>query len=222
MLFVADQIPSELRRIVEFLNEQMDPAEVLAIEIRQFIGEGQKILVPRVIGQTAEAERKKSVSGTKQWDESTFFTALTEQQGQSKADIVRRILAWSKERFPRIRWGTGPLNPSFMPVLPAGNFKYLPFAVYLDGSFEVRFQYLRDRPPFDCEDMRKELLRRLNAIPEVALPKNSIDRRPSIPLFALEELKAIEQLLHVMEWAIEVISSSTSVDSDSFKGNPAK
>jgi len=30
MLFVADRIPAELRRIVEFLNEQMDPAEVLA------------------------------------------------------------------------------------------------------------------------------------------------------------------------------------------------
>jgi len=40
MLFVADEIPSELRRIVEFLNQQMDPAEVLALEIRQYLGEG--------------------------------------------------------------------------------------------------------------------------------------------------------------------------------------
>ena len=38
MLFVADEIPDELRRVVEFLNEQMDPAEVLAVEIRQFAG----------------------------------------------------------------------------------------------------------------------------------------------------------------------------------------
>ena len=30
MVFVADEIPTELRRIVEFLNEQMDPAEVLS------------------------------------------------------------------------------------------------------------------------------------------------------------------------------------------------
>jgi hypothetical protein len=34
LLFVADIIPLELRRIVEFLNEQMDPAEVLAVELR--------------------------------------------------------------------------------------------------------------------------------------------------------------------------------------------
>jgi hypothetical protein len=53
LVFVADSIPPELRRVVEFLNSQMNPAEVLAIEIKQFIGSGVKTLVPTVIGQTA-------------------------------------------------------------------------------------------------------------------------------------------------------------------------
>ena len=34
--FVAEEIPRELRRIVEFLDVQTDPAEVLAVEIRQY------------------------------------------------------------------------------------------------------------------------------------------------------------------------------------------
>lgn len=59
MLFVADEIPKELKRVIEFLNEQMDPAEVLAIEIKQFVGQGVKTLVPRVVGQTSEAQIKK-------------------------------------------------------------------------------------------------------------------------------------------------------------------
>jgi hypothetical protein len=46
MMFVADEIPVELRRIVEFLNEQMDSAEVLAIEVRQFANGNVKTLVP--------------------------------------------------------------------------------------------------------------------------------------------------------------------------------
>lgn len=62
MLFVADMIPPELRRVVEFLNKQMDPAEVLAVEIKQYVREGMKTLVPRVIGQTAEAETRKGGS----------------------------------------------------------------------------------------------------------------------------------------------------------------
>src|SRR5690606_39173135 len=36
LLFVADRIPDELRGMVEFLNERMDPTEVLAVEVKQF------------------------------------------------------------------------------------------------------------------------------------------------------------------------------------------
>jgi hypothetical protein len=59
MVFVADRIPAELQRIVEFLNEQMDPAEVLAVEVRQFTGQGITTLAPRVVGQTSAAQRQK-------------------------------------------------------------------------------------------------------------------------------------------------------------------
>jgi hypothetical protein len=62
MIFLADVIPAELRRIIEFLNGQMDPAEVLGIEIRQFRGSGLQTLVPRVVGQTASAAARKHPS----------------------------------------------------------------------------------------------------------------------------------------------------------------
>jgi hypothetical protein len=68
MVFVADEIPSELRRIIEFLNEQMDPADVLGLEVRQYLGEGRAVLVPRVVGYTAEAEQAKATRGTRTWD----------------------------------------------------------------------------------------------------------------------------------------------------------
>jgi hypothetical protein len=72
MVFVADVIPNELRRIVEFLNEQLDPAEVFAVEIRQYAGTGLTSLIPRVIGQTAEAQVRKTAGSTRQWTEDTF------------------------------------------------------------------------------------------------------------------------------------------------------
>ena len=55
LLFVADGIPDELTRVVEFLNEQMPGIEVLAVEIKQFRGETGRTLAPRVIGRTAAA-----------------------------------------------------------------------------------------------------------------------------------------------------------------------
>ena len=52
LLFVADGIPDELTRVVEFLNEQMPGIEVLAVEVKQFLGGTGRTLVPRVIGRT--------------------------------------------------------------------------------------------------------------------------------------------------------------------------
>lgn len=59
LLFVADEIPDSLARIVEFLNEQTrDNIEVLAVEIKQFSGQNTQTLVPRVIGRTAAPQSK--------------------------------------------------------------------------------------------------------------------------------------------------------------------
>ena len=55
LVFVADVIPRELARIVEFLNDQMD-ADVRAVELNWFAADGGHMtLSPRVIGQTERA-----------------------------------------------------------------------------------------------------------------------------------------------------------------------
>ena len=55
LLFVADEIPDPLQRVVEFLNEQMSAIEVLAVEIKQFRNQSMQTVVPRVLGRTAKA-----------------------------------------------------------------------------------------------------------------------------------------------------------------------
>src|SRR5690606_1395605 len=64
MVFVADAIPDDLRPIVEFLNEQMNPAEVLAVEVKQYVAEnhGWRTLAPTVYGRTAAAAAKSAVA----------------------------------------------------------------------------------------------------------------------------------------------------------------
>jgi hypothetical protein len=46
LVFVADEIPASLQRLVEFLNEQMPRVEVLAVEIRQYPATGSKTGAP--------------------------------------------------------------------------------------------------------------------------------------------------------------------------------
>lgn len=73
MVFLADQIPSELKRIVEFLNEQLDTAEALAVEVKQYseggTGEAARtVFAPRLFGQTEQA-RRSSRSTSRSGDE---------------------------------------------------------------------------------------------------------------------------------------------------------
>ena len=65
LLFVADDIPVSLERIVEFLNAQMAGIEVLAVEIKQFKGDSGQTLVPRVIGRTAASPRSQRARRSK-------------------------------------------------------------------------------------------------------------------------------------------------------------
>ena len=107
MVFVADVIPAELQRIVEFLNEQMDPAEVLAVEIKQFVGTGMKTLVPRVMGQTAEAGTRKGTgrrSPPVAWDEETYFRKAEAKWEAGDVKVARRIADWMKEHCTRVWW----------------------------------------------------------------------------------------------------------------------
>ena len=53
LLFIADDIPDPLARVVAFLNAQMPGIEVLAVEIKRFHSKSAQTLVPRVIGRTA-------------------------------------------------------------------------------------------------------------------------------------------------------------------------
>ena len=62
LVFVADDVPSELKRVVEFLNEAMREVEVLAIEVVQYANGNEMVFVPRLYGQTEEAKASSSTS----------------------------------------------------------------------------------------------------------------------------------------------------------------
>ena len=64
LLFVADEIPAELERVVKFLNEQTrDNLEVLAVEVKQYPGQFGDALVSRVIGQVDRSEQQSNIRG---------------------------------------------------------------------------------------------------------------------------------------------------------------
>jgi hypothetical protein len=207
MIFLADEIPAELKRIVEFLNEQMDPAEVLAIEVRQYLGENLKTLVPRVIGQTQEAiQKKKGGAGGRKWDEALFFADLANKKGEAEAEVAKRILEWAKHKATGINWGRGKVTGAFVPTYDTSSgIHYQLFAVFSSGNMQIYFGVYQNRPEFASEERRLELLNRLNAIPQVNIPNTGIDRYPNLPLKIFTKEERLREFFEVYDWFIAEI-----------------
>ena len=205
MVFVSDDIPRELRRVVEFLNGQMNPAEVIAIEVKQYLSsDGMRTLVPRVIGQTAGVEARKgrrSSGDRRQWDEQSFFADLAVRRGDEEAQVARVLFDWTVTRGWRPTFGSGRVDGSWIPVVESVGSEHYPIALYTNGWIEIQFQHLQNRSPFDAEEVRLELLRRVNEIPGVSFASEKITKLPNIRLGLLAaDPAALDQLKRVLEW----------------------
>jgi hypothetical protein len=106
LVFVSDSTPKELRRLVEFLNEEMANVEVLAVEIKQFQREGDEnhtALVPRVVGLTETARSTKGASKSKRPTTRQEFLAKCSRE---TARFFERALDLAEQRGHIIYWGT--------------------------------------------------------------------------------------------------------------------
>jgi hypothetical protein len=129
LIFVSDEIPRELRSIVEFLNDQMERTEVLAVEIKQFSGAETTVFAPRVLGaseaarQTKQAGAPPSPRRTASWTVPEIKAHLeVVEWDDDRRQLVERVLALGqqleKEGELSVDGGTGQ-RPSFM--LKRGN-----------------------------------------------------------------------------------------------------
>ncbi len=214
LVFVSDEVCPELRRVVEFLNEQLDPTEVLAVEIKQYVSQdGLKTLVPRVIGQTAEAQQKKS-SATRErrrWDEASFFHEFEMRQGYEEAQMARRIQEWGRRKEPAIEvvWGTGELYGGFVAKLKLKGRKSIAlFTVDISGEFVISSGSYATQPPFDSEQNWQELRSHLSSI-GLSLPADSEETRlPSFRLSTLQDESSLERVLETFDWIVEKFQAS--------------
>ena len=107
LLFVADGIPDELARVVEFLNEQMPNIEVLAVEVKRYKGESNETLVPKVIGRLAS---KRNRSGSRAGNILTEEQLLNELENNDVRDAARRLLELTKRSDASISFTTRGAN----------------------------------------------------------------------------------------------------------------
>jgi hypothetical protein len=113
MLLVADVIPREVKAVIEFLNAQMDPAEILALELRQYTGEnGLRTIVPTIFGQTEAARSTKAPTSGQTWTEERVRAELESQHGAAISNVAKKIVAWMHLNNSIVTCGRGKVDGS--------------------------------------------------------------------------------------------------------------
>lgn len=108
LVFVADRMSKELRRLIEFLNAEMSHVEVLGVEVKQYrrsaAHHGQLALVPRLVGFSESARTTKETATLRQKRQSAadFLGKCTPEAG----DFFRAALDYAEQKGYTIYWGT--------------------------------------------------------------------------------------------------------------------
>jgi len=177
LLFVADEIPASLQRIIEFLNSQMTDTEVLGLEIKQFVSSTkQRTLVPKLLGRTSASIQVKKAQ-TFEWTEELFLDRVASNSGEDSRAVCQRLLADFQKMGCHIQWGKGAKQGGFTPVY-IGKQRYRLTPVYsLKSTTTIEIPFNEFNEPFNNEEMQKMLINEFNSIDSVSIPENP--KRPS-------------------------------------------
>lgn len=157
LLFVADRIPTELRRVIEFLNDHMPAIEVLGIEIRQYLGQNLKALVPRVVGQTEYARQSKTGKKPRSKLTREKFLALCSDEARP---LFETVLAEAAAHDMNVFWGSTGF--SLRVRRSSGDLASLVYGVtpeyYDDGMTHLEVYFAQLIPADEPQTLRQKLL----------------------------------------------------------------
>lgn len=204
MLFVADFIPEELRRIVEFLNQQMKYAIVLALELRRFAGEGFVVLVPEVYRQTQRAIQEKKISGRSVGMSATEFSEKTKTLvNLDVANSMNSLFEFASSKPYTLRAQGKSL---FIGCENKNNQIIEPFAFRLDGDGVIECQFGANpvKQLFGVQESMNQLRKKFEEIEGI-----SLSSAPQYPTTSMKLLSpaSIEGLRKLLEWVREKVES---------------
>jgi len=131
-----------------------------------------------------------------------FEEQLYAAQEPVVADAVLSVLAAWRDLGGKLAYGSAEETSVFLMVdereVRQGGI--WPAALYPSGKFEVVFQYLQYRPPFDDVAVREEFRQRLNAMPGADMPAVKLALRPGFDVALLVDDKVREALRDALSW----------------------
>jgi hypothetical protein len=215
LIFVADVIPSELKTLVEFLNEQMTSVEVLAVEVVQYASKDQRLLRPQLVGQTATARaRKESGQAPRRetpWTGPELIARLGEQSIRA-GEVAAEVLTWAERRGDlTLVPNRGLSNPRIGVRLAVGGGRLVTICAIWGGGtepLEVHFSDIKRIHPFDDIAVGDKLWSDLSALGRMKKGDPSKDGEALIVPISLKDDAEVAQLVAVLDSIVDRIKTA--------------
>ncbi len=146
IVFFLEEAPTELKRLVEFMNAQMGTVEVLLVEAKQYNGSNIRLVVPTLYGFTERIREIKRAAAAEQnrkpiatdWES---FRKNAEQKGLEEQTIaaMREVYDACKALQADISWGRGVATGSFSPIWQSIHSSIAPFSLFANGKLDTHF-----------------------------------------------------------------------------------
>jgi hypothetical protein len=214
LVFVADRLPTELVRIIEYLNEQMHETEVLGVELRQYRGGGDhRAFVPSVVGRTTRAVDAKATPGAgERWNRASFLQAAKERRSAAEVALIERLFAHVEERGGYPKWGGG-VTPGMSGWYPIAGVQRPVFNLNVNAETRGRQAYfslyaadLRNRVGLDRLEAALTVLEGIEAFRTGVAETRAADyvKWPSIFLPAIaDDEEQIQTLLRALDVLVD-------------------
>lgn len=200
LVIVVDEITSELKRIIEWLNVMTrTEVSVLALEL-QYLKEGStEILVPRLYGDAlASAKRSSGSSPGKKWNAESFAAAVQDLDAPTRT-AVTELMAHGEANGLHPWWGVGQ-TPGMSWYYQVGPAKVSLFQIYLRANGVVVAASIGGL--FGATGLgsatASQMLEELREIPEIAphvahVTREELNRFPSIPVASVLDQQAVRR-----------------------------
>jgi len=198
LIIAADSIPSELRRMIEFLNNT-SKFEILGLEVALYSDEKDpenKYLIPTLLGASEQTRDKKKILRS-QWSKARFFEVVEESLLPEIIEKIKNLYNFAKELTDRKHdWGTGKETGSFTAKLDINGHLFSVFSVYTDGNISINKGWNHKRLAEVNKDISEGFRSEVNLIAKKKFTQGNWEE--GWPKIALE-LLSNQQLIGLMD-----------------------
>lgn len=206
LIFAADVVPIELKRMVEFLNKSSRELEAYALEVRLFPTTAGDIFTVSIFGPTIR-EKSQKLTTRRQIDKDGLLL-LAKEKNEKLALRIERLIDTAQENGFLLTWGT-KVSQLRVDVPNGPKFKIL--EMYPEGSLSVDFQDISLR-----SSMIKKIYDQLDEIIDLQKVFQLPERKFGLGKKKLDDLteKEFEELISLIHHIGNLQSKNKSITNE--------